>query len=109
MSEIDEDKVTKVITKLHKVFNRANLTIPEILLAYGNLGYHLGASIAGFHEEGPDTETLEREYRLNPTVDVGLMLQGLLITSWEDNLLEKPEISSLAKRYKEQQEKEKEK
>lgn len=104
MKDIDEKKVENTIEKLHKIFNKAQLTVPEIILAYGNLGYHLGAHIAGFENTGPDLETLKREYHLKPTIDVGLMIQGLIITSWEDDLQNNPEISDLAERYRKQEE-----
>ena len=45
---VDEQKVERTIQKLHAVFNKAKLNPREILLAYGNLGYHLGAALAGF-------------------------------------------------------------
>jgi hypothetical protein len=44
--KVDEEKVEKTIKKLHSVFNKANLSPQEIVIAYGNLGYHLGASLA---------------------------------------------------------------
>lgn len=95
---MDTNKVEKVIKKLHQVFNKAGLTVPEILVAYGNLGYHLGAAIAGVSgPEGPNLQLLQREYYRNPTVDVALMLQGLTITSWEEDFRKLPKLSDLAK------------
>ena len=96
---VDLKKVEQTIKKLHTIFNKANLNIQEILLAYGNLGYHLGASLAGFTGEGPigpDTDTLKKLYYVDPTVDVGLMLQGILITQWEQDFTKKPKLSKLA-------------
>jgi len=101
--DINEEKVSAIIEKLHKILNKANLTIQEIILIYGNLGYHLGASMAGFQGVGPDVETLEKAYRLDPTIDVGLMLQGLLITSWEEDFIQKPQISNLVAQYEQQE------
>lgn len=103
--KVDDQKLDKVIQKLHKVINKADLNVTEIILAYGNLGYHLGASMAGFEDKGPDLETLKREYYLNPTIDVGLMLQGLMITGWENSFEQKPELSRFAKENKEKKEK----
>jgi len=102
---VDERKVEKTIEKLHKIINKAKLSVPEILIAYGNLGYHLGASLAGFQGKGPDTATLKRFYYANPTVDVGLMLQGLMITTWEQDYHTKPQLSNMANLAKEQEEK----
>lgn len=93
---VDEKKVEKTIEKLHNVFNKANLNTQEIIIAYGNLGYHLGASLAGFTDKGPDMETLKKLYYADPTVDVGLMLQGLLITTWEKDFEKKPKLSAFA-------------
>jgi hypothetical protein len=101
--EIDEEKLEKRLTKIHKLFQ--GLTVPEILIAYGNLGYHLGASLAGFSSQefdgiGPDEATLSHEYYKNPTIDVALMIQGLQITTWEKNFYQKPVLSNLAERYR---------
>ena len=93
---VDEKKVEKTIEKLHAIFNKAKLTPREILIAYGNLGYHLGASMAGFTDKGPDIGTLKRFYYADPTVDVGLMLQGLMITTWEEDFERSPKLSKLA-------------
>lgn len=102
---VDEKKVEKVIEKLHKIINKSKPNIAEIILIYGNLGYHLGASLAGFEDEGPNIETLRQEYYRNPTVDVGLMLQGLMITAWEDGFIKKPELSVFYKMNQEDKEK----
>lgn len=93
---VNEKKVEKTIEKLHSVFNKANLNPQEIIITYGNLGYHLGASLAGFEDKGPDLETLKKLYYADPTIDVGLMLQGLLITTWEKDFAAKPQLSKLA-------------
>ena len=95
-----QKKVEKTIKKLHDTFNKAKLNPQEIIIAYGNLGYHLGASLAGFEDKGPDLETLKKFYYNDPTIDVGLMLQGLLITTWEQDFAQKPKLSNLAELYK---------
>jgi len=92
---LDLQKVEQTIKKLHAVFNKANLNTQELLLAYGNLGYHLGASLAGFTDKGPDIDTLKKLYYADPTVDVGLMIQGLMITAWEQDFNQKPRLSKL--------------
>jgi len=94
--DIDETKVAKLVSQVIKLINKNQLSIQEMIVAYGNLGYHLGASIAGFTDKGPNIEELKREYYSNPTVDVGLMIQGLLITDWEEDFRQNPKLSSFA-------------
>jgi hypothetical protein len=98
MDIIDEKKIELVLDKVRKIINKAALTIPELLITYGNLGYNLGASMAGFTDKGPSIEDLKKSYYSNPSVDVGLMLQGLLITSWEKDFSQKPQLSNLIKK-----------
>lgn len=101
--ETDDTKVADTLNKILKIINKSSLTIGEILLLFGNLGYNLGASIAGFEGQGPSLEELKKEYYRNPTVDTGLMLQGLLITDWEKDFLQKPALSSFAQLNREKQ------
>ena len=55
--------------------------------------------MAGFQGgNGPTIEQLKQEYYSNPTVDVGLMLQALLICDWELDFIKHPKLS----RFKEQ-------
>lgn len=103
--KIDNKKIEKTIEKIHKIINKTDLNIAEIIIAYGNLGYHLGASMAGFEDQGPSLPVLQQEYYRNPTVDVGLMLQGLLITSWEDSFKVKPQLSVFAAENQKKKEK----
>ena len=88
-----DKKITDNLTKIMKILNKNKLTIPELILLYGNLGYHIGASIAGFKDQGPSLEELKKEYYTNPAIDVGFMLQGLLITSWERDFIKNPVLS----------------
>jgi hypothetical protein len=104
--QVRENKIEKAISEIKQVFNKHQLNIPEIILTYGNLGYHLGASIAGCETIGPSLEELQRTYYSSPTVDIGLMLQGLLITSWEQDFLKTPKISSIGNKYKRKKEEE---
>jgi hypothetical protein len=92
----NDNKVGAILTKVMKLLNKNNMTIPELIMFYGNLGYHVGASIAGYQGTGPSLEELKKLYYSNPTVDVGLMLQGLLITSWEEDYIKKPILSEKA-------------
>lgn len=92
---VNETKITTLVDQVHNWINENPLTIPELILFYGNLGYHLGASIAGFNNTGPTLEELQKAYYADPTVDVGLMLQGLLITTWEESFRQKPRLNSI--------------
>lgn len=94
---MNEKKVEEVLKKIKKILNKHKLTIPELILTYGNLGYNLGASIAGIKGKGPGLEEVKQAYYADgPTVDVGLMLQGQLITSWVEDFLKHPKLSKFA-------------
>lgn len=101
---MNQKKVRKALEALIKTFNSHNLTVREMIKVIGLFTYSVGAGIGGFSQPGPDHTLLEREYYSNPTVDVALMLQGLLIQTWVDDLLQKPVLSNLANKLKEKQE-----
>ena len=104
-SMTNDKKVAKLLSKILKLINKQKLNPAELLVFYGNLGYHIGASMAGFKNKGPSLEVLKREYyQHGPTVDVGLMIQGLTITDWEKDYLKSPKLSRLAKLNKENKE-----
>lgn len=84
-----------------KIINKEKLNIPELLVMYGNLGYFIGASMAQCKDNGPTLEELKDMYYKDPTVDVGLMMQGLLMTSWEEDYIAHPKLSKLATRKQE--------
>lgn len=96
----DDKKVARTVESIMKILNKAKLNIPELIVLYGNMGYHIGASMAGLQSigQGPGIEELKREYYSKPSVDLGLMLQGLLITEWEKDYLTHPQLS----KYKQQ-------
>ena len=98
---MDEKKVTSVLKQVHKILNKNKLSVAELVLFYGNLGYQIGAAMAGFHTNGPDQDTLQEEYYKNPSVDISMMLQGLLITSWVDDYLKSPRLSGLKNKLEE--------
>jgi len=100
-SHTDDKKVSKLITKVMKLINKHKLTVPEMVVFSGNLLYHLGASIAGFKGKGPHVEELRQAYYQDPTIDTGLMLQGLLITDWEKDFIKQPKLSTFADKNKE--------
>jgi hypothetical protein len=99
VSPADEARVIKVLAKVMKVINKHNMTITDLIVMYGNLGYHIGASIAGVDpNSGPTLTELEQAYYTNPTIDVSLMIQGLQTTEWEKDFVAKPKLSHLGKR-----------
>jgi hypothetical protein len=92
----DDNKITATLIKIHKLLNKEHFTVPELLLLYGNLGYEIGASIAMIEGPGPSLQELQLEDKINPTVDVALMLTGLLITTYEEDFLSHPKLSKWA-------------
>ncbi len=78
----DPEKVEQCYSDLIDVFRKHKLRVGEILIAYGNLGYALGASVEGYEGTGPGADELKKLYYTNPSPGVGLMLQGLTITTW---------------------------
>lgn len=83
--EFNPDKTSKLVEDLVTLFQEVKPTIGEILIAYGNLGYILGASIEGHKGQGPNIEELKKLYLSNPTVGVNLMLTGINITTWYED------------------------
>lgn len=88
---IDEDEertsADECLAELYDVFSKYNLRVSELLIVYGNLGYGLGAGIEGYEgDQGPGIEELQKEYYSNPRVGIALMLQGMLTTSWHEQL-----------------------
>ena len=91
----DDKKVVSTINKVLKVLNKEKLSVSELIAFYGNLGIHIGCGIAGL-DTAPNIEEIKREYYRNPTVDIALISQGYLITSWEQDYLKHPKLSSFA-------------
>jgi hypothetical protein len=87
--KFDEKKASQALSDLIDVFQKKKLTIGEILVVYGNLGYALGASIEGYDDKGPSISELEKLYYSNPTPGVALMLQGVTVTTWYEDWVKK--------------------
>ena len=84
--DFDPESCNDLYIKLVEVFQEAKPTIGEILIAYGNLGYTLGASIGRYSEKGPSFEELNELYYKEPgRLDIAMMLQGLTICSWYED------------------------
>jgi hypothetical protein len=80
--QFDPDKCSELLDKLLQAFQELGPTVGEIIVAYGNLGYSLGAAIEGHESNGPDIEELKKKYYADPTVGTALMLQGIEVTNW---------------------------
>lgn len=89
MTNFNEKKVSKCHDDLIKVFQKHGLTVPEIVIVYGNLGYTLGASIEGYKGTGPSQdEVIKKYYQNTDNIGNALMAQGAIITTWYTTLLE---------------------
>ncbi len=88
---VSEKKVQKTYTELVNVFKKNKLNVKEILIVLGNLVYTIGASVGNYGEKGPSPSKLEELYLLKPTIDVALMITGLNICMWQEDLEKKIE------------------
>lgn len=85
----NNERCSKLYEELVQVFQKYQPTVGEILIAYGNLGYTLGASIGAkdSSSEGPSIEELKQIYYAEPgRLDIALMLNGLMITTWLEDI-----------------------
>ena len=80
--EFDPEKCNQVLDRVLQAFQEHRLTVGEIIVAYGNLGYTLGAAIEGYGKKGPNIEELKQKYYTDPSVGTALMLQGIEVTNW---------------------------
>lgn len=86
----EREKANEALGEMIEVLDKHKLRVQDLVVVYGNLGYAIGAAIEGFKEEkGPDVEELQKLYHSDPTVGVALMLQGMLVTSWHDQIINK--------------------
>lgn len=98
--QFDPEKCTTIYEQLVEVFKNQEQppTIGEIIIAYGNLGYALGASIEGFKGKGPSVEEVEKEYYANPgKIGFALMLAGLTTCTWYDSYMEQAQQNNEAR------------
>ena len=78
----DPKKCNDLYEALVGVFQQYQPTVGELLLAFGNCGYTLGASIEGYKDKGPSIDELKELYYKNPTLGNALMMQSVEICSW---------------------------
>jgi hypothetical protein len=84
-------KVDKVYTDIVNILAKNKLTVQELLLVLSNTLYTVGASIGGYKDKGPSVEEIDRMYALKPSLDLAIMLQGLTIGTYINDLDKKYE------------------
>ena len=82
-SPVDVKKCEKILDTMQETLNGAKLNIHELVWTYGQLGYNIGGSLEG---QSYDLEALQRLYYENATIGIALMIQGLTIQTWFDNI-----------------------
>lgn len=93
--QFDPDKCSEMYEELVEVFKKYHPTVGEILIAYGNLGYTLGASIGGYKDKGPGPEELQTLYYtmqqepLSKQISFALMGTGFQVLEWYDEWAQK--------------------
>ena len=102
MKIVENPEAKAALDQLIEVLNTSDLTLQDQILVLSNLIMATGASLAGFEGEMPSMEELQHHDLMNPTIDVALMLQGMLMSSWAEDLEKQPRLSGLARRNKEQ-------
>ncbi len=75
------EKINPVLNKILKTITRKLLSIEEIVVLYGNLGYWLGASLSN-ETSLININELIRRYNEKPTIATALMITGLTVISW---------------------------
>lgn len=86
--EEEQERTSEALNEMVLVLQKHKLRIQDLVLLYGNLGYSIGASIEGIdNSQGPSLEELQKKYYEKPTVGIAMMLQGMLTTSWYDDIL----------------------
>lgn len=81
--EFDPEACSKMYQELVEIFKKYKPTVGEILIAYGNLGYTLGASIGQWPNPGPSVQELEKIYYSDQArLDAAMMLMGHQVTEW---------------------------
>lgn len=85
--EVEQDKAGEVLGQIIDLLSQKKLRVQELVLLYGNLGYSIGASISGYtSENAPHMDELQKKYYEKPDIGTALMLQGLLTTTWQDDI-----------------------
>jgi hypothetical protein len=85
-SKFNAERVNEVYEKFINLLQEKKLTVAELCILLGNTLYTVGASIEGFKDEGPDMEELNKRYYTKPTVGIAIMLNGMTLVSYFDDL-----------------------
>ena len=84
--EDEREKANQCLQRLITDLNEFNLRTQDVVVVLGNLAYAVGASIEGIGEDGPTLDELNQRYYTEPTLGTALMLQGMITTSWHDQV-----------------------
>ena len=88
-----EAKVKGLVENLIQVITSGKpRQVGEIVLAYGELGYCIGAALGGYKEKGPTLDELNKAYYTNPSLSSALMLQGLTVKSWIEDIRKEDQL-----------------
>jgi hypothetical protein len=86
--EEEQEKTSKALDEIILILQKYKLRVQDLVLLYGNLGYSIGASIEGLkNTEGPSIDELQKNFYEKPTVGIAMMLQGMLTTTWYDDVI----------------------
>ena len=86
MNKLRKDIMDKCLDELLSIFQKYKLTTGEIVIIAGNLLYALGASIGNYKKDGPSIKELEKMYYTSPKLSTALMINGIQITLWHDDI-----------------------
>ena len=86
----EPERADKAYQRLVKILQEEQPSVSELLVILSNLLYTVGAAVGDYKEVGPTLEELEKLYYSEPDrVDVALMLQGLMMSTWVESYIEK--------------------
>ena len=104
--EEEQAKAGQALQELMDVLNKYKLRTQDLIAVYGNLGYAIGGTIESIDpSQGPSLEELQKRYYARPTLGVALMLQGMLTTSWYDQISQ-PQADIIASQPRQGEDKE---
>jgi len=91
--EEEQRNSSQALEEILLVLAKYKLRVQDLVVTYANLGYSIGAAIENIKEgdEGPSLEELQKSYHTKPTIGVALMLQGILTSSWHEDIIKNKE------------------
>lgn len=72
----------------NEIVSKHSLSVHEMIFILGKLMYSLGASLAGYTGKGPNIEELKKLYYSKPDLNIALMLNGLTVQTWTQDIKE---------------------